>query len=552
MKRILLIAAALIAVCSCSTEKPADDPVSPDKIQLSTDSATFEKEAGKVNVIVTSTSDWTLSSEEEYSWVEPSASAGSDGDIVTFKVAENLEADRTAVYSFKCGKAAADFTIVSVAGEAPRLVLTSEAEISRNYEEGVITVCVTCPTGYRKITHTLSEGADSWLHYQTTLAGEEETQAELKFVYDKIFSLDNREAVITVSAEGFEPIEVKFFQTAKQQIILEKEFYSVEIAGGDLLVPVQGNVEYEVSLNPASDWITFNGKSAEGLKFSVSALESGKRSVNVILTQTGVVEGTEPLSARFTVTQVSTLIEWAADMTNNRLFPKWVNSAPSQSALQVTLEALVKANEFTNEISTVMGVEGAFLLRFGDAGLSPNILQLATTDGNIALYDYPFEPNRWYHIACTFDSGTVKIYRDGELLIDSRCGAWSVPLGKPWSYEPTGSRCWWYGYSYNSARFFNGLMTELRIWSKVLTQEEINAPNHFYTVDPSSEGLSCYWQFTEGSGDTISDKSVSSGSAIGEPLYGELNIEEQYDGKDGRVNKGTPGIKWVPVSLPEK
>ena len=85
-------------------------------------------------------------------------------------------------------------------------------------------------------------------------------------------------------------------------------------------------------------------------------------------------------------------------------------------------------------------------------------------------------------------------------------------------------------------------MTEFRIWTKTLTEAEINAENHFYTVDPASEGLKCYWKVASGEGTTIPN--ISDGGK--NPLYGELNVRKQ-----GSDNIGDTGITFEPVSLPE-
>lgn len=61
-----------------------------------------------------------------------------------------------------------------------------------------------------------------------------------------------------------------------------------------------------------------------------------------------------------------------------------------------------------------------------------------------------------------------------------------------------------------------------------LTAEEIQATNHFYTVEPESEGLIAYWKFDEGSGTVAKDYSVSG--------Y-DLTIEKEP--------------KWESVSLPQ-
>lgn len=99
------------------------------------------------------------------------------------------------------------------------------------------------------------------------------------------------------------------------------------------------------------------------------------------------------------------------------------------------------------------------------------------------------------------------------------------------------------GYSYDANRDTHGLMTEIRIWNKALTADEINAPNHFYTVDPNSEGLFSYWKFVEGEGSTVADA-----TGKGNPLYGEVDITKQSNGD----NSGPAGIDWVEVALPDK
>ena len=60
-----------------------------------------------------------------------------------------------------------------------------------------------------------------------------------------------------------------------------------------------------------------------------------------------------------------------------------------------------------------------------------------------------------------------------------------------------------------SDRYLDGKIAEVRIWNKTLSADEINAPTHFYTVDPASDGLVAYWKFDEGAGNKIKDYSVN-------------------------------------------
>lgn len=135
----------------------------------------------------------------------------------------------------------------------------------------------------------------------------------------------------------------------------------------------------------------------------------------------------------------------------------------------------------------------------------------------------------WYHLAVVFDGGYVTVYVNGvEKLSRAYVGRTSVNLGAKHHNEEDGSRVFWIGYSYEAQRYFDGVVAEARIWNRALTAEEIKAPNHFYFVDPASDGLIAYWKFDEGAGTKVID--YASGY--------DLTFDNEP--------------VWVPVSLPEK
>ena len=68
-----------------------------------------------------------------------------------------------------------------------------------------------------------------------------------------------------------------------------------------------------------------------------------------------------------------------------------------------------------------------------------------------------------------------------------------------------GPRAFYIGYSYDGNRYVDGCVSEMRVWNRILTSDEINAPYHFYDVDPQSPGLVAYWKFDEGAGKDIKD-----------------------------------------------
>lgn len=561
MKKIFFIAAACLALFGCKEPAPVEVPL-PDAIEVTPRSVTFDAEGGTADVIVSSTGEWTLTAAAEYDWVEASKEKGVDGDILTFTVQPNLEADKKADFTFATGEEGATtctFSVFSYAGEAPSLELVSEGELALGYEAGQIEIVVsTNQNHYRDVEYTLSEGAAEWLDYQAVLPGETEADAKIYFNVAALEGLADREATVTVSVPGLTPVEVNITQFAKHVLSTPTANYTVAVEGETIVIPLTTNVEYAISMEGADGWLTAGEATAEGVPFTAAALEDGKRSAKVTFTQTDAVEGETPLVCTINITQVTALISWAADMTGNRLFPKWENGGPGVCKA-FTLETLVKFDDFdkaTGGIFTIMGIEGKFLLRMGDVGNPLTNLQIATCAGN---YNVPYacEANRWYHIAVVWENRIAYVYFDGELVGESQQFPETTYVGWPlwqyvpvdpdlspaWSYEPDGTRVFWMGYSYDANRDTHGLMTEIRIWNRALTADEINAPNHFYTVDPNSEGLFSYWKFVEGEGSTVADA-----TGKGNPLHGEVDITKQSNGD----NSGPAGIEWVEVALPDK
>ncbi len=565
MKKTLAIIASFAAgLMFFSCQKPMPAPEVKDAISIEPESKTVDAEGGNVKVLVTSSGEWTLTANADYQWVSASAESGVDGDIVTFTVEanetlENLVSD----WTFSCGEAVAPFklTLRGLDKLPPSIVLNSEKDVVLDYNKGEFTVLLhSDDIKYRDIQVTLGN-ENSWLTYVTSLAGDEEGDAKIIFSYNALEGLDDLTETITFSAEEVKnPVTVNVVQEAKHVLSTEKEFYTVAVEGETVEIPVTANVEYSITVSAEGNgWLTAE-KTDTGIKVKAEALTEGKRTATITLAQTDAKEGEEALTRVLSVTQVNALISWAADMKGNRLFPKWDGTAEKLGvAHALTLEAMINVDQFNaNGISTLMGIEGMFLLRFGDSA-PDNVLQIATLNGNYDV-DYEFETNRWYHVACTYEMGddwyaNVKVYVDGELKGERSGWKMSTYVGWPfwqnfygvdfspaWSYEPNGTRCFWMGYSYDENRDLKGKMTEIRIWNKVLSAEEINAPNHFYTVDPKSEGLYSYWKFATGSGSTIEDATGN-----GNKLYGETNVRKQ-----GNDNKGDEGIKWVEVALPDK
>lgn len=220
----------------------------------------------------------------------------------------------------------------------------------------------------------------------------------------------------------------------------------------------------------------------------------------------------ESARTMYYVLKGAALINVVADLTKNLVYVNWSKPEVANNLKQLTAEALIRVNKFDKMLTTVMGIEGGFLIRIGDAGIPNNQLQVATTAGNVTSSDLVIPTGEWTHIAVTYDAdaGKIIVYINGKnkLEVSKNCGA--VDWAKTKTDEGNG---FWIGHSYNRDRWLEGEITECRIWNKVLTADDINAKDHFYEVAPGAEGLVSYWKFDEGAGTAITDYSGNGNNA---------------------------------------
>ena len=265
----------------------------------------------------------------------------------------------------------------------------------------------------------------------------------------------------------------------------------------------------------------------------------------------------ERAKTMYYVVKEASLVNYVADLKSNRSWPVWDNWDQVKNLETFTMEALINCHAFNNEskILTVMGVEDHFLVRIGDVTIPTNQIQIACAykdvEGGSTLRADLTDPSlqlkvdRWYHLAVTFNKGYIQVYLDGRLRAEKdltnigtvvRDGVQipiefkAVDFSAPHSDESDGKpRCFWIGYSYDSKRCLDGMIAEARLWNKVLSAEEINAPNHFYKLYPSdiNASLLAYWKFDDAAGKAVKDYSI----------YGN-NLSSDHD------------ILWRPVSLP--
>lgn len=99
----------------------------------------------------------------------------------------------------------------------------------------------------------------------------------------------------------------------------------------------------------------------------------------------------------------------------------------------------------------------------------------------------PLDLQKWYHVAVAFDGETVRFYINGERVAE-------IPQEKPLPDTEAEMRI---GNSPVGVRPFQGIIDEVRIWSRALSDEEIREQMNMSTrqlvaVDPRSK-LPALW-----------------------------------------------------------
>lgn len=229
----------------------------------------------------------------------------------------------------------------------------------------------------------------------------------------------------------------------------------------------------------------------------------------------------------FYVIKGGALIDVVADIEDNYLhIDQWKNPAAVNNLKEFTLEALVRVRNYDRMISSVMGIEGQFLIRLGDANFPPNQIQVATSYGNMPGADAATKglpTNKWVHVAVVFNSADrkIKVYVDGKLQSEANTNLPSMSFGI------NGRDGFYIGRSYEDSRFLAGDIAECRIWNVERSAQDI--ADNPYEVSPAAAGLVAYWKCNEGSGSVIKDHTEN--------------------GNDLTAKKA---VKWTAVSLPAK
>lgn len=458
----------------------------------------------------------------------------------------------------------------------PELTLKSESPVEVGYESGEFTVELSLKN-VEDISKLDAVAQDSWVSFTSpATAGTEAETAVMKFTYDANANVDARETEVTISYPDADPVTVKVHQAGKPAtsiVITSEKNISVEYTEGTFKVELQtsSNVEADGIVAETSDsWVKYVGTDlgfggAAVMNFSYTANDAtSAREATVTVKYDGVSYGTVTISQNGTP-------EVAGDpLITKALYMKghcagyaggqsWANPDVMKFGNTISVEMLVKhdaefeetVNSNGNGIGSMFGIERRLLIRHGDNTNNYQewevvyVLNEKTSSWSDEYVEAKVKSSvnlpadKWVHIAVVLDGDnkTVTLYQDGEVVGSEAMNPdiRAIDLNETYKSNNTNQQ-FYLGRAYSNNRDFCGLMSEVRIWNRALTSEEINSKDHFYTVDPDSEGLVAYWKLNEGTGTTLKDYTAN----------GNNLDSKEYNGYVWQV-----AADWRDVSLPE-
>jgi len=278
-------------------------------------------------------------------------------------------------------------------------------------------------------------------------------------------------------------------QTGKNYVILPDGSYN--LSAGNVVIHAGTHVSDQVSLN-----ITSTDDFEEGVNYCVPVTINGTNGSMPVLESSRTV---------FILVR-KTIITRAADLKKRNYFtvPSFVDNPDVAALPALTMECRVYVNSFHSSnpyISSIIGIEERFLLRFGDVSIARDEIMLA--GGEVAgagkyqlAATEKFSTGKWYHVAAVYTGSSMALYIDGRMVTQTEAAQGVVDMS--WDYAGG----FHIGYSADG-RKLDGYVSEARLWSKALTASQLQESLCY--VDPTSQGLIAYWRFNGAEGRNVTD-----------------------------------------------
>jgi concanavalin A-like lectin/glucanase superfamily protein len=115
----------------------------------------------------------------------------------------------------------------------------------------------------------------------------------------------------------------------------------------------------------------------------------------------------------------------------------------------------------------------------------------------------PSDLKNWVHLAGTYDGRNWNLYRNG-ILVNSNAAEGPDIRSNNWNIGASGD---------GTTNFYQGLLSEVRIWKTARTQVDIFANLHGL-LNPHDKHLLAYWRLDEGQGEVAYDSSFGRNNAL--------------------------------------
>lgn len=219
-------------------------------ISLSTDIIQVDKSGGSATITVTSSDDWRLSGVCD--WVHPSATSGTDGDIVTFTIDPNkLDEERTATFKFFTGSSVVALQVESQSAYVMDLLSDANPSISKDASKMKIEL----NTKVADLTIDYSDASKKWLIFnkRSDFSG----KTTLSFTATENDTYKDRSATITITSPLVaEPVIVNVNQRQTDAIVIENNTLMYDLTARTISFNMRYNIDYGVSITQGNDWIT--------------------------------------------------------------------------------------------------------------------------------------------------------------------------------------------------------------------------------------------------------------------------------------------------------
>ena len=293
MKKIFIILFFSAFLLSCGDDNN-EEVFQNASIELSKDALTFDYNgAGEIaSVKVTSSQDWRLTGRQD--WATPSVEKGKTGESVTFMLAPNNdETLREVDFIFFCGNASHKLTIVQNPQSYLEEIWDGGSDFSFNISGGYITKAI---KSNMPLVYEISNNEDEWVKLSNVASDTPEKWYQFYVTPNEGFA--KRNATITLF-KGTDYEEILTIQQETQtDILIEKDLWELELEAGVITIKVRSNIDYNVSIDSKSTWLTKTDESSPadteipGLKektYTFSYTKAmGTRSANISVSGMGI------------------------------------------------------------------------------------------------------------------------------------------------------------------------------------------------------------------------------------------------------------------------